>query len=382
MDPAAVSAFSDLAGIPANAATAAHLPPRGAGQTAEPANAGDPVTPSVPGSAQSSTDTNTGAAGSEADGAVPGQAGDDPILAQFESLSLLPPAATPGAQGTDTVLPETPEAIEKSINPDGKATVEDRLRNAQSLIGRQGAEVGKWRKATAEFAKHIQYDDAGKPVINLGTIAADLGPERLNAQMAHVGLKLVPLEAKVAGDTFEANESEIVNALVPDKELSLEDKQNLINADPVLSKKYNRELVRQEMEHRTKVESQKIRMQQEFAAEKGRCDSFLGELAKLPHFEKELHPAMQAYNRVIPTNKPLTGLARVKVLRMLGEVERFPAVIKLIRDQAYKAAEKSILDRMGAGMPSGENPTYVPPGRTASAGLSAAEREALAKAVL
>lgn len=219
--------------------------------------------------------------------AAPGEKlpGDD--LLEGLSVFDLPPGSeepvvvTDGSQTAFEVL-DTPEKIEKAINPDGKSTPEQRLQNAQSRLGLQGRALGDARKQNQAFqeqistlAQHFQFQKTadGKIVASpspsgLIALARMLPEEVLQKTLAdQLGVKMVPLDWNGEGNQEQADLESAVNTVLPGGELSFDEKWAEIKAKPLLdtklSKLLNDKAVERAVSEREKTAQRHLQTQAE-----------------------------------------------------------------------------------------------------------------------
>jgi hypothetical protein len=282
--------------------------------------------------------------------------GED-VVSEFSSLAVeLPSVIKPPTDELSTLA--TPEGFEKSINPDGKANAETRLKNSQTLIGKWSTEVGNYRKSMGQLSQWFEFDKAtgeAKPR-DILAIASAMPPEVLRDQLARSGLKIVPVnEPDGAAPNGDATlDAEILNSLVPDKDLSVEEKMAIIENDAP-------KLTRFTIQKETALARRKLEAGEAKRAQDSEAKSYIEQLQKLPYYESELAPAMRHFHEKLPVDRPLIGKQRVEVLRQLAELQRVKPAMNRLRDAVRKHVEAEFTKKMEAGIvPSAGGPaTFV-----------------------
>jgi len=311
------------------------------------------------------------------------------------ALPTAPAPTTPATQEAE--LPTTPEQMAKVINPDGKASLEQQLTNAQSFIGRRSQEIGTLRKeveaykqGVSEISKRFIKDPQSgniRPTANAVVEFARAVPQlELESTLAEVGLKVVPVNAQVA-DTREALErawmEQYVNTVKPGDELTFDEKLQEIEGYPAARRKLDTDLSAWKLASQQQEQQQAFyrqqQQQQETAQNQRLVEGFITELKKSPDYETYYKPAVSAWNSLLgpthtPDGRPLQGAirgeSRLKVLRALAEVNRFGKILKEVQVKSFEAGRNDITGKLqfGAIPGGGAEPTYVDMGNGSKGG--------------
>jgi hypothetical protein len=321
---------------------------------------------------------------------------DDPA-APFSKLAINlddKPEGKEGEAGKVTSATEpTPaenEAFMKRINPDGQRPVEEQLQNAikvaqeaQSAIGRQGAEVGEARKFKADYDRvqaglkelqgTFQYDkESGKfkaTPKGIMQMADAVGQVEIEKALAERGQKIVPLNWKASDperSDVDADFNKALNEVIPGDELTVDEKAQELTGNPrlqaLLTAKLTRYALQREAQRLGERGATEQRTTQQRQQQEKVITDFADSLKKIPYI-KELAPALNHWNDQIPFDKPLPVTLRNEILYRLAELNRVPAVIKAACEKAANQREKELLEQFDlTGVPSGEVPTYVKKG--------------------
>ena len=306
----------------------------------------------------------------------------DADLTELEKLAIKLDSNDSDKPADSTTEAAPTEAdIEKQINPDGNATVEVRLKNAQSLIGKQGTELHKARTAVKQLAPFFAVKDGAIADVNLVGLADLLGVNRVNAQLQQAGLRLARLDEPAGGAPVDADADlkQAVDALMPGTELNFEEKWAEIKANPRLDAQLQQQLVAVTMQAQTRAAQQELQQTQQAKERESRIGQFFTDLKKLPYYQTELAPAIRYWNSVLPGkgDGALTGDLRLQVLYRLAQLNRMPQFIKQVKETARKEAEKAYAQAMG-----GEPSAMVPREDTTQPRSNNARRRELEKVFL
>ena len=255
-------------------------------QARQPANTvgGEATPPSSDGSTPSSTQ-QSGALATAPNGieALPG----DEIIKSIEALAgEFAPKPTQGSKEQtqpDVTVPQTDEEIEKAINPDGKATQDQKDKSLRSYVGKQGRQIGEMRQALTSIAQlGLSQNKDGKLQVDLDRITNSVGPDYVRSYLADRGLKIVPSAVKLeAGpDPVMADLSEMVNQMIPGDELTADEKLAEIKADPASNARLSAALSDRQIKRHQQNETQKQQQRQKIETE---AKSFADGLKALPH---------------------------------------------------------------------------------------------------
>jgi len=333
----------------------------------QPAGTQPPAPPAAPNGPQSDAATSApGAEGAQTQ-QTPALPGED-YLKELEQAGLLVGEQKPAPVQQAQPLPTSDEEIAKAINPDGKQTVEQQLKNAQSFIGKQGRELGQKVKVyeqqiaqltqgASEFAKRFKPDPnvpgglraTGNTVLEF----ADTVPQaELEQALASRGVKLVPINAELKSGEDPAERAWMetyINKAMPGTDKSYEEKIAEIRADPDLNEKRLSDFNAWRLARRAQTEQ--VRMQQENELRVQRqdamrtVDGFWAAISKHPDYATVLKPEIMKWNALMgpyedAQGRPLPGAiplkTRLQVLRTVAEVARFP---KVLREAVAKARE-------------------------------------------
>jgi hypothetical protein len=277
--------------------------------------------------------------------------GDD-VISAVESLALVKQDDGSKTQTTTDISTDaTPEGFAKAVNPDGKATLEDQVANAQKLLGRHSNTVGTLRGALKNISSHIKFDEATGKItdVDLMGFADAIGPEAVSRKLAAVGLKVVPLNG-----TAPTDEDSIIAQILGDegKDKTPEERREEINSSPTLAA----ELAVAKREH---VSRAKQAAENALATEQREVDDFIAKVSKQPDYDK-VRPLMAKMHEQIPLDRPLTGEGRMKILYAMAQLSIQGERMRKLRDDAIKYGEERALKNFEAsGMPSGGVGTHV-----------------------
>lgn len=317
------------------------------------------------------------------------------LLADLDRLGL-PESATPQRPAVDQqAVPTTEADVEKLLNPDGQASIETKYKAAQSMIGRQGTELGtlrqenkQFRSAIAELQKGFEFDQASGTLratpAGIVDLAANLDPASVNAELSQRGLKmrLVPLDdngnVSVEANPHDAMLRQVVNQMYPGDDLTFEEKlaevQSTRNTE--LVQRIAAATLRQEAEHAQRH----LQLQQRQVENDQRIQGFFTNLKKLPYF-KELAPAIQAYNAWLP--KEVTGQKRLDLLYRLAQGTRLAQQTKKLVADAYRRGRNETAGIFEAGGIGGVGPsTQVDVGAGAQTANPHSQRAAVTRKAL
>ena len=330
--------------------------------------------------------------------------GDD-LLKELAELELPKEVSGEGQEGESPLTasegPLTAEQIEKIANPDGKATLEQRYKNLQSVIGRQGQSYGKVKaqlqqiqQGMQQFASLVGFDAASgkmtptpQGLLKLVEMSG-MNDQQWNEVLAERGVKIVPLDTVDPNADLKA----VLDEMLPGNELTFEEKQ--LEAEgwtgakkrefdsKIRKREIDREIARREQEAAKRLQEAQSQEQTKQQAQRMSqvVDSFLGQIEKRSD-GKELLPAIKYWNRQLPKNMDIE--ARCKVLFSLAQATRIPSLLKKLRDDTLKfAAEQQGRNYLAsAAVPIGEVPTVVN-SRNGKQGISQQERKAMADVLL
>ena len=246
----------------------------------------------------------------------------------------------------DVVDLKTPEAIAKALNPSGTATETEQLKHAQQLIGRFSQQVGQAKQVLESIAPFLQKDQAGNYVgFDLMSIGDRMGDQAVAAQLQARGLKLVPADFGAAEATLEREyPMDLVNQLVPQKDMTFQEKVELIKGDP-------EKLVDLRVGKQTRVAQQQLQQQQAAVAERESMNSHLQQLATTDKSFKALVPGITKWNAKLPEG--LTGQLRADVAYRLAKLDRLlsPDVRKAQGQAIYARCEQDLMKKFNLSTP-------------------------------
>jgi hypothetical protein len=312
-------------------------------------------------------------------GEKPGQ-GETPQPLPFdEELAGMKPLGDK-PQATDDIPDlSTEEARQKALNPDGKSTVEDQLKNAQKLIGRFSGAVGKAKQLLAEMAPYAQLDERGQVVsFNLVALGDALGKESVDAQLAALGQKLVPLDwgPEQAG-LLSDYPPDIVDAVlkrdgsIESGDLSYEEKVELVKSDPGKLVDVRTEKNRRELQAQQEAE-------QAQRDENDRCAARIQQIAATDKTYPRLKPGISRWNAVLP--ETIGGGLRAELCYRLAKLDRIldPDFRKAQADSIYRRAEADLITKFNLRVPTGGGGVVPAPGAGGSPGAAGGEEFASA----
>lgn len=343
-------------------------------------------------------DPNAGGAAQGVDGAAQPQPESIPAFGEDflkELSTVLPPEEAAAPQPVQEPDLTKPEELEKITNPDGKADLETRFKNAQSYIGKLQQQSGEKIKALTgnisqlmegkkQLDRIFQKDQSGTLRASADGIldVSLLAPQHeMEQALAKRGVKLVPIDAKIeVGDdpAVSAWETEWANAAVPGNEQTVAEKLEQIQGDAKLNRRMTLDQAEWQGQRRAQQTAQreKVAAQQREESRKDQelVNGFTAALEQKPDFKTVLLPALKRANALIPNQ--VRGQQRLNLMNILMHAMRFPNVAKDIGQKAYAQGRKDAFAArsMGAIPAAGEQPdlttgdldTEVQPGQTAT----------------
>ena len=224
-------------------------------ETTAPAPAGaQPGADAAAGGQPGGTDTTT------AEGAA---AGEQPAPLPFDDeLAGLQPLndGTTQQPVNELVDLDSPEKVLKALNPTGTATEADQLKHAQQLIGRFSKQAGQAKEVLSSLAPFMQRDQAGNyvgfDVLAIADRMEQQSPGAIAALLASRQQKIVPADWGQEQATLDREyPKDLVDQLVPNKDMSFEEKVELIKSD-------SEKLVELRVEKGARVAAQRAQAQQ------------------------------------------------------------------------------------------------------------------------
>jgi hypothetical protein len=279
-------------------------------------------------------------------------------------------------------LPTSDEEIAKAINPDGKATVEQQLKNAQSFIGKQGRELGQKVKTyeqqiatltqgATEFVKHFTRDPnvPGGLRATANTVLGffDTVPQpEMEAAILARGYKLVPAtaELKSGEDPAERQWMETyVNKVKPGADQTYEEKLAEIRGDADLNERRLSDFNAWKLARVAQTQQYNNQQQHQLAVQRQQAeqlvDGFWASVSKDSDYAAVLKPAMLKLNQELGPyedkyGRPLPGAiplpVRLRVLRMAGAIAQFPNKMrKAVTDALERGRTEAATLREGVG---------------------------------
>jgi len=298
-----------------------------------------------------------------------------------EFAGLVPLDGKPG--GAET-LPDlsTPEAIKKACNPDGKASAEQQLEHAQQLLGKHSGKVAQAEKIANTFAPFLTKNEStgeytGFDVVAIGTF---LGRDRVEAQLAAIGQKMVPLEwepkqAEGGDNSIGADgltelakmpglDAETKAALL-NPQVSWEDKLALVRGNEDLrleAKLMTRERSKRQLAARQGAEQGQVQSRNTRLEQLAAKDKMFSHLLNESTQGKKDAPLDKAFQLLALTEKDGTAVA--EVLYRLAKYERLSNsdVRKAQSDAIYKRAEADLMKKFKLTMPGAGGGGILPAG--------------------
>jgi len=225
------------------------------------------------------------------------------------------------------------EDIQKTIDPTGKTSIEDQLKNAQTLIGKQSSEVNEARKISQAFDQFLVRDSGGQPqTIDLFKLSDLLGEEEVSRQLNDRGMKLVPLDYQ--GDAEFPDD--LVNQIEPDSSLTLEEKRELIKATP-------EKLVKLTLEKEKRINDKKIQQARLAERDEAEVEQALKDLSDKKDFET-LKPVMAEWNKRIP--KDVKGKFRIEAMYKFAKLDNMGNFLETFKNKIVKETEKLLLNKL------------------------------------
>jgi hypothetical protein len=308
-----------------------------------------------------------GEAAPGADGKKADEAPVAEVLPFDEELAGLTPLGGEDEPSAITALAEltSEEAIQKACNPTGKLSDVEQLKHAQGLIGKFSQTVGAAAKLTAELRPFFQFDKAGNPAgFDIAAIADKMGKEAIDAQLTARGLKIVPKDWGATEASVDREyPRDLVESLVPGREMTFEEKVELIKSDP--DKLVDLRIAKRERDGDAKRRTAAVAERSNREME-GR----LSEITKTDKSIQALKPGMARWNKELPDT--IGGALRADICYRLAKFDHLmsPAVRKAQGDTIYKRAEADFIKKHGLVMPVGGGGVVPAKGRPADAGFA------------
>ena len=311
-----------------------------------------------PGKEPSDDLATTGADGKPAGEAKKdGQAKPDPLPFDDELGALTPLDAGKPDALAELADVSSPEAFAKAVNPDGKASEADQLKNAQALIGKQSQVVSQAKQLTAQIAPFVLRDDQGQPVgLDVLAIGDALGIDAVNAALASRNQKIVPADWGPEQMAVEREfPADLVNKLVPGDDMTFDEKVELIKGDA--GKLVDIRVAKREREMQAQHQEA-----QAHEAQQAQTATRLTQLAQADKNFGKLKAAMSQWNHQLPDE--IGGALRADLCYRLAKLDYLlsPQVRKAQSDAIFKRAEAEFIKNHNLSSPVGGGGVVRSPG--------------------